>query len=217
VAIRAALAGASVVAVDLTPEHFVSGQRGAAETGVAVEWIEGDAEALPVDDAVFDVVTSCFGAMFAPRHQRVADELMRVCRPGGTIGLMAFTPEGMGGEFFRLLAPYMPAPPPGASPPLLWGDEAHVRYLFGDRVESLTMTRRTYVERAASPQDYCALFKGTFGPLVAVRADLRRTPERLAEFDRRFLEAVVRWNAGAVGPLAIPYEYLLVIARSVQG
>ena len=84
--------------------------------------------------ATFDVVTSCFGAMFAPDHQAVADELVRVCRPGGTIGMINFTPEGIGGEFFALLAPYAPPPPPGADPPVLWGNEDHVRTLFGDRV-----------------------------------------------------------------------------------
>ena len=214
VAIRAALAGASVVASDLTPEHFVAGRRGAAEAGVGLEWIEADAESLPFDDASFDVVTSCFGAMFAPNHRRVADELVRVCRSGGTIGLIGFTPEGIGGEFFGLLAPYLPPPPPGALPPLLWGDEGHVRELFGERVNSLVMTRRMYAERAPSPQEYGRLFRDTFGPLIAIRADLERAPERRAALDRAFADAIVRWNGGRdVGPVEIPYEYLLVVAR----
>jgi 2-polyprenyl-6-hydroxyphenyl methylase/3-demethylubiquinone-9 3-methyltransferase len=214
VAIRAALEGASVVASDLTPEHFVAGRRAAAEAGVNLTWIEGDAEALPFDDAAFDVVTSCFGAMFAPNHQRVADELVRVCRPGGTIGLIAFTPEGIGGEFFALLAPYMPPPPPGASPPLGWGDEAHVRGLFGNRLHSLTMTRHTYAERAPSGQDYSRLFQETFPPLVAIRGNLEDAPERREEFDRTFSEAIVRWNGGRdVGAVEIAYQYLLVVAR----
>jgi ubiquinone/menaquinone biosynthesis C-methylase UbiE len=157
VAIRAALAGASVVASDLTPEHFEAGRRAAASLGANLEWIEGDAEALPFGDGVFDVVTSCLGAMFAPGHRAVADELLRVCRPGGTIGMMNFTPEGNGGEFFALLAPYAPAPPPGADPPVLWGTEEHVRTLFGSRVSHLAMSRHTYVERAPSPADYCRL------------------------------------------------------------
>lgn len=214
VAIRAALTGASVVASDLTPEHFVAGRRAATEAGVNLEWIEGDAEALPFDDATFDVVTSCFGAMFAPHHQCVADELVRVCRPGGTIGLIAFTPEGIGGEFFALLAPYVPPPPPGASPPVLWGDEAHVRRLFGNRLSSLTMTRQMYVERAPSPEDYSRVFNDTFPPLVAIRANLEAAPERRTEFDRVFSEAIVRWNGGRdVGPVEITYQYLLVLAR----
>lgn len=215
VAIRAALKGASVVASDLTPEHFAAGRQGAAAAGVDLEWLEGDVEALPFDDSAFDVVTSCFGAMFAPNHRAVADEIVRVCRPGGTIGLISFTPEGTGGEFFSLLAPYAPPPPPGAESPILWGSEQHVRECFGNRVSSLTMTRQTYLERAPSPQEYCRLFTDTFGPLVAIRASLDDVPVRRAELDRRFLEAVIRWNHGrAAGPVEIAYEYLLAVARS---
>lgn len=218
VAIRAALKGASVVASDLTPEHFVAGRRGAAAAGVDLEWIEGDAQALPSEDASFDVVTSCFGAMFAPDHQRVADELVRVCRPAGTIGLIAFTPEGIGGEFFGLLAPYMPPPPPGATPPLLWGDEAHVRALFGGRLKPLTMTRHTYVERASSADDYHSLFKDTFPPLVAIRESLQDSPQRRDELDRSFLDAIVRWSGGRrAGPIEVAYEFLLAIGHRADG
>jgi ubiquinone/menaquinone biosynthesis C-methylase UbiE len=215
VAIRAAMKGASVVASDLTPEHFADGRRGAAAAGVQIEWAEGDAEALPFDNGTFDVVTSCFGAMFAPNHQTVADELVRVCRPGGTIGLMNFTPEGIGGEFFALLAPFVPPPPPHALPPVLWGREDHVRALFGTRVSTLNATRKTYVERAPSVEDYCRLFIESFGPLVAIRAGLEGQPARRADLDRRFRDAVIRWNRGdSSGPVAISYEYLLVVART---
>jgi SAM-dependent methyltransferase len=215
VALRAAMAGASVIASDLTPEHFEAGRRAAAAAGVDLGWIEGDAEALPFDDGAFDVVTSCLGAMFAPDQRAVASELLRVCRPGGTIGMMNFTPEGNGGEFFALLAPYAPAPPPGAAPPVLWGQEAHVRELFGAGVSGLTMTRQTYVERAASAEDYCRLFSETFGPLIAIRAGLERAPDRQARLDRDLLEAVTRWNRGrSSGPVEIPYEYLLVLATT---
>jgi len=214
VAIRAAMKGASVVASDLTPEHFENGRRGAAAAGVNLDWIEGDAEALPFDDGSFDVVTSCFGVMFAPDHRAAADELVRVSRPGGTIGLISFTPEGIGGEFFALLAPYAPAPPPDAQPPVIWGSEDHVRALLGERMRPLAMSRHRYVERAASPEAYGDLFGETFGPLVAIRAGLAEAPARRAELDRRFLEAIVRWNGGrASGPVEIAYEYLLVVGR----
>ena len=217
VAIRAAKAGALVVASDLTPEHFDAGRRGAAAEGVELEWVEGDAEALPFDDDTFDVVTSCFGAMFAPNQRAVADELVRVCRPGGTIGMTNFTPEGTGGEFFALLAPYAP-PPPGTDPPVLWGDEGHVRRLFGDRVTFRALTRRTYTERAPSPQAYGRLCMETFGPLVAIRASLRDRAGRQAELDRALLDGVIRWNRGrAEGPVDIPYEYLLVVAQKQTG
>ena len=214
VAIRAAEAGAQVVASDLTPENFEAGRREARARGVELEWVEADAEALPFGDGEFDVVTSSLGAMFAPDHVKVADELVRVCRPGGTIGMINFTPEGLAAEFFGLFARYAPAPPPGALPPILWGSKEHVRKLFGDRVESLDMARREYVERAASPRDYVELFKQTFGPLVSLHAFLADQPDRAAALDQDFLEFATRFNRGSrKGPAEYHYEYLLVLAR----
>jgi len=218
VAIRAAEAGAQVVASDLAPEHFEAGRREARGRGVALEWVEGDAEALPFGDGEFDVVTSSLGAIFAPNHQRVADELLRVCRPGGTIGMVNFTPEGLAADFFEVFAPYAPATPEGAPPPVLWGSEEHVRELFGDRVASLEMTRRTYVEQAASPRDYCEFVKETFGPAVAIFVRLADQPERAAALDRDLLEFATRSNRGAPGGAAeYHYEYLLVVARTRGG
>jgi ubiquinone/menaquinone biosynthesis C-methylase UbiE len=211
-AIRAAEAGAEVVASDLTPENFEAGRREAEARGVELEWVEADAEALPFADSEFDVVTSSFGAIFAPDHRAVADEMLRVCRPGGTIGMLNFTPEGLISDFFAALAPYMP--PPQALPPALWGSEQHVRELFGDRVESLQMTRSHYVERADSPRDYRELFKQTFGPVVGIYASLAEEPERAAALDRDFLEFAMRANSGPPeGPAEYRYEYLLVVAR----
>jgi 2-polyprenyl-6-hydroxyphenyl methylase/3-demethylubiquinone-9 3-methyltransferase len=213
-AIRAAKTGAQIVASDLTPENFEAGRREARAQGVELEWVEADAEALPFDDEEFDVVTSSFGAMFAPNHQAVADQLLRVCRPGGTIGMINFTPEGLGADFFGLFAPYAPPPPPGALPPVMWGSERHVRELFGDRVESLEMTRREYVERAGSASDYLELFKETFGPAVAIYASLAHQPDRAAALDRDFRQFVTRSNRGVRGgPAQYAYEYLLVVAR----
>jgi ubiquinone/menaquinone biosynthesis C-methylase UbiE len=214
VAIRAAKAGATVVASDLTPANFEAGRRAAASEGVEVEWREADAEALPFRDGEFDVVTSCFGAIFAPDHRKVADELLRVCRPGGTIGMINFTPDGTGGEFFQVLARYAPPPPRGAPPPVLWGREEHVRTLFGNRVESLKMTRGEYVEEAATPREYYELFQETFGPMVAIRASMAGQPDGAAPLDRDFIEFIERSNRGTPqGPVQIPYEYLLVVAR----
>ena len=213
-AIRAAEAGAEVVASDLTPENFKAGRHEAAARGVELGWVEADAEALPSPDGEFDVVTSSFGAIFAPDHQRVADEMLRVCRPGGTIGMLNFTPEGLISDFFGALAPYMPPPPPGALAPPLWGSEDHVRELFGDRVESLEMTRRQYVERADTPAEYRELFKQTFGPVVGTYASLADDPERTAALDRDFLDFATRSNSGPPeGPAEYRYEYLLVVAR----
>ena len=213
VAIRAAEAGASVVASDLTPEHFPTGRAEARRRGVDLDWIEADAEALPFDDASFDAVTSCFGAMFAPDQQRTADELVRVCRPGGVVVMANFTPDGTGAAFFETLAAFMPPPPAGAAPPLLWGDERHVRRLFGDRV-TLLAERRRYVEQSASPDAYVELFASAFGPVVALRASLEPDPARLADLDERLAAFAVAENTGEPGgPAAYAYEYLLVVAR----
>jgi ubiquinone/menaquinone biosynthesis C-methylase UbiE len=214
VAIRAAEAGADVVASDITPEHFEAGRREARARGVELEWVEADAQALPFGDDEFDVVTSSFGAMVAPDHRAVADELLRVCRPGGTIGMLNFTPEGLAADFFGVFGPYLPPPPAGALPPLLWGSEEHVRELFGDRVLSIELSRREYVERAATPRDYCEFFRQTFGPVVGVYASLADEPERKEALDREFLEFAVRANTGGSdGRAAYHYEYLLVVAR----
>lgn len=218
-AIGAAEAGAEVVASDLTPENFDAGRREAEARGVELEWVEGDAEALPFADGEFDVVTSSFGALFAPDHQAVADEMVRVCRPGGTIGMLNFTPEGLISDFFGALAPYMPPPPPHALPPPLWGSEQHVRKLFGDRLDSLEMTRGDYVETAETPLAYRELFKRTFGPVVATYASLAdQAPDRVAALDRDFLEFATRTNSGSPdGPAEYLYEYLLVIAHKRAG
>jgi 2-polyprenyl-6-hydroxyphenyl methylase/3-demethylubiquinone-9 3-methyltransferase len=210
VALRAAEVGATVVASDLTPEHFAAGRSNARELGVEVDWVQADAEALPFRDGEFDVVTSAVGAIFAPRHRRVADEMVRVLRSGGRIALANFTPEGLAGDFFDVFAPFMPPPRDGDLPPVLWGSETHVRELFEDRLE-LRMTRRTYTERAQSPAAYCEFFQRTFGPAQAIRARLQDEPERLAQFERAFLEFAERNDSGDPDTGALyRYEYLLV-------
>jgi SAM-dependent methyltransferase len=134
-AIQAAQAGGSVVGLDLTPELFDDARRRAIQSGVEVEWVEGDAEGIPYDAESFDVVLSTFGVMFAPRHAVAAAEIVRVLRPGGRIGLASWDPEGTAGELFRTMARYLPPPPPVAEPPLSWGTEAHVRELLEDRID----------------------------------------------------------------------------------
>jgi ubiquinone/menaquinone biosynthesis C-methylase UbiE len=215
VAIRAAEAGATVVASDLTPEQLEAGRREARNRGVTLEWVEADAEALPFADGEFDVVTSSFGAMFAPDQQAVAHELVRVCRPGGTIGMLNFTPGGLAARFFALFERYGPPPAADALSPLLWGSEEHVRELFGDRVEALELRRREYAETAATPLAYLALVEETFGPAVALRAFLADQPERAAALARDFRAFVTEENRGSPdGAAEYRYEYLLVVART---
>jgi ubiquinone/menaquinone biosynthesis C-methylase UbiE len=215
VAIRAAEAGAEVVASDITLENMKAGEREASERGVELEWVEGDAQALPFGDAEFDVVTSSAGAMFAPDQQAVADELLRVCRPDGTIGMANFTPDGLAADFFGVLAPYLPPPPPDAPSPLLWGDEAHVRELFGDRVSSLKANERELVETVPGPPvEYGEFYRQTFGPVIAAFASVENDPERSATLEREFFDFVERANAGpSDGPTELRFEYLLVLAR----
>jgi SAM-dependent methyltransferase len=217
-AIPAAALGARVVASDLTPELFAAGHRIAAERGVQLEWAEADAEALPFADDTFDVVMSSVGAMFAPRHQVVADELVRVTRPGGTIGMINWTPDGFIGHLFRTMAPYAPPAPPGASPPPLWGDEQHVRELFGDRVTGLDLRRRSIeMTVAGDPAVFREYWKRHYGPTIAVYRFNADDPDRVAALDRDFLRFLTDWNHGADGQSAYEAEYLLVTARKWTG
>jgi 2-polyprenyl-3-methyl-5-hydroxy-6-metoxy-1,4-benzoquinol methylase len=215
VAIRAAERGAQVVASDLTPENFGAGRHEARAHGVKLEWVEADAEALPFGDGEFDVVTSSVGAIFAPRHQTVADQLVRVCRPGGTIGMTAIVPAGLARDWFEMIERYSPPQPPDALSPLLWGDEGHVRELFGDRVESLEIThKKLLVERFADPVDLRLFMKENHPLFVGLYEQLADTPARVAALDLDLAEAATRWNLGGpAGPAMYEIEYLLIVAR----
>jgi ubiquinone/menaquinone biosynthesis C-methylase UbiE len=213
-AVPAALTGARVVASDLTPELFVAGRQFAARHGVTVEWEEGDAEALPYADGAFDVVLSCVGVMFAPHHQQAADELVRVCRPGGRIGLLSWTPTGFIGEMFRTMKPYAPPPPPGAQPAPLWGDEEHVRTLLGDRVSDVVARTQTLTtDLWATPEEFRDFFKATYGPTIAVYRYIGDDPEKVAALDRDLAALAARYDRGT-GSLVMDWEYLIVTART---
>jgi SAM-dependent methyltransferase len=209
--IPAAKRGASVTASDLTPELFEAGRRRADAEGVELDWVEADAEHLPFEDASFDLVMSSIGAMFAPRHGDVADELVRVCRPGGAIGLLSWTPEGMIGALFRTMGPFAPAPPPGAQPPPLWGSEEHLGELFGDRVEFSTLDRDVLeVTAFERPRDYGEHFKARYGPTIAARANAGRAG-REAEFDAALDGFCDEWNRGTPDDARFEMEYLLAV------
>jgi SAM-dependent methyltransferase len=209
--IPAAARGASVTASDLTPELLEAGRRRAEADGLELDWVEADAEHLPFEDESFDVVMSSIGAMFAPHHQEVADELVRVCRRGGTIGMLNWTPEGMIGGLFRTMGPFAPPPPPGAQPPPLWGGEGHVRELFGDRVEFRTLEREmldvTAFERA---HDYGDHFRAKYGPTITALGNARRTG-REAELEQAIDEFCDEWNRGTPDQARFEQEYLLVV------
>jgi SAM-dependent methyltransferase len=212
-ALPAARAGARVTASDLTPRLLEAGRAAAEAEGLELEWAEADAEALPFEDGAFDVVMSCIGVMFAPRHQAAADELVRVCRPGGTIGLLSWTPEGMLGALFATMKPYAPPPPPGAQPPPLWGGEDHLRGLLGDRVELRRLERDvleiTAFERA---RDYAEHFKAFYGPTIAVRAHAEREG-RAGELDAALDRFCDEWDRGGGpgGGARFEKEFLLAV------
>ena len=211
----AAERGAAVTASDLTPELLEAGRRRAEAAGLEVDWVEADAENLPFEDGSFDVVMSAIGAMFAPHHQDVADELVRVCRPGGTIGLLSWTPEGMIGALFKAMGPFAPPPPPGAQPPPLWGGEEHVRELFGDRVEFRSVERNVLdVTAFEHPQDYATHFKERYGPTIAAQKNARKDgrEEELAEVLARFAD---EWNLGTPERARFEQEYLLTVATRI--
>lgn len=207
----AAERGARVTASDLTPELLAEGRRRAEAAGLDLEWTEADAEHLPFEDGSFDVVMSSIGVMFAPHHQEAADQLVRVCRPGGTIGLLCWTPEGMLGALFRTMKPFAPPPPPGAQPPPLWGSEDHVRELFGDRVEWRTLTRDVLeITAFRQPQDYARHFTAYYGPAIAARANAAREG-REAEFDDALDRFCDEWNRGTADAARFEKEYLVAV------
>ena len=205
-ALRAARAGGRTTALDLTPELLDAGRVLAAEAGVEIDWVEGDAEALPFDDECFDVVLSTFGVMFAPRHQVAADELVRVLRPGGRFGIASWAPDGAQGAFFRLMGDYAPPPPPFMEPPLGWGSEDHVRDLFAGTGVTLEFLRGSVplspFDTGEEAFDFGAK---NFGPMVMMRPMLEQQGKW----------AELRERAIALYEIHKESEYLVVIGRKL--
>jgi SAM-dependent methyltransferase len=209
--IPAAQAGADVTASDLTPELLEAGRERAEAEGLTLEWVEADAENLQFEDESFDVVMSSIGAMFAPHHQEVADELVRVCRPGGTIGMLNWTPEGMIGALFRTMGPFAPPPPPGAQPPPLWGSEDHLKELFGDRVDFKTVERDVLeITAFERPADYGEHFRTRYGPTIAAENNARKS-DRGDEFDEAVTRFCEEWNLGTPDQARFEQEYIVAV------
>jgi SAM-dependent methyltransferase len=211
-AIRAAEAGARVVGLDLTPELFEAARGRASAAGVEVEWVQGDAEALPYADRTFDVVLSTFGCPWVPRHQVTAREIVRVLRPDGRMGLTNWTPEGAGGEFFEITARYLPPPPSFASPPELWGDPGYASELFAGMGIDLAFGRETVVWRFGSVPEAVATFTGTLGPLVKAR-ELLEPQGRWHALHRDITAWFERGNRSESGAVELPMEYLVVLGH----
>lgn len=210
-AIPAAQTGATVVASDLCPELLEQGSRLAKDRGVDLQWREANAHELPFGDGEFDVVMSSIGVMFAPFHQLAADELVRVCKPGGRIGLISWTPEGHIGRLWAAMKPYAPPPPPGAQPPPLWGQEDHVRALLGDGVTDVVTERRMLtVDHFADGDEFRDYFKALYGPTIAVYRNIEADADRVAALDADIAQV---GDGVLSGASTMEWEYLLLTAR----
>jgi SAM-dependent methyltransferase len=208
----AAQAGGRVVGADLTPSLIGQAAARAAELGVDVELVEADAEALPFGDASFDVVLSTFGCMFAPRHEIVAREIARVLRPGGQVGICSWTPEGAIGDFFRTVALHVPPPPPFASPPLLWGTEAHMERLFAGTGVTFAYDRDIVDFHFDSIPATVETYEQQFGPIMMAR-ELLEPQGRWQALRDDLTEMFSRNNAAPDGTAHIPAEYLIAHGR----
>jgi SAM-dependent methyltransferase len=213
VAELAAGAGAHVTGIDLTPRLIDVARNRAKAGGFHIHYSVGDAERLDVPDASFDVVSSCFGMIFAPDHAAAAGELARVTKPGGRLGFSAWTPEGSVGEGFRLFAAFQPPPPEGAGAPLQWGTEDHVREMLGSDFD-LTIERRISYGEAPSLDEFWASFSENFGPVRMLLDNL--PPDRRAEFEDTAL-AFYRTKIQPDGRLVDDREYLLVTGVRKSG
>lgn len=208
-AIAAARRLCDVTGIDYVAALLERAVARAAAESLRITFEEGDAEALPVPDASYDVVLSTFGSMFAPNQEQAARELLRACRPGGRIGLASWTPEGWIGEMFRVTSRHVP-PPAGLRPPTRWGTEDGIRELFGDQVAAVRAKRQSFVWRFESAQQYLDLFRTYYGPTLKAFAALDEAGQQALARD--LLVAVGRFNRSDDGTLLVPAEYLEVLA-----
>jgi len=221
--IPAARAGARVTGLDFSPELLEIARERGSDAMVEVEWIEGDAQELPFEDASFDRVISTFGHMFAPDHRRTADEMLRVCRPGGTIAVACWTPESSIGRMFRTIAELVP-PPPGGTPAILWGTEERQRELLGDgspaqaagsaRGATMTLERHEIEWEDGSVESYAQFMRESFGLLLNARELLA---ERSRELYEAFTAFLARENLNDDGTLRFSGEYLLGVVPKPAG
>lgn len=211
-AIPAAQLGAEVVGLDVTPELLERAVRRADEARVDVEWVEGDAQQLPFADASFDRVTSTFGAMFAPDHQRTAGELVRVCRPGGRIAMTTWVDDGFVGELFALTGSFMPAPLAGTQTPPMWGVTAHINDVFRAVGAEPSIDRETLEFNFDSVDDTVHQYAANFGPFASARMELERQG-RWEEFIGAFRQLVVRFNGATDGTARLPSDYFVILVQ----
>jgi ubiquinone/menaquinone biosynthesis C-methylase UbiE len=211
-ALLAAERGATVSGLDLTPKLLAVAAQRAEAAGVEIDFTEGDAEALPYEDDSFDAVSSMYGVMFAPNQQQAADELVRVCRPGGRIGVAAWTPTGSVGRLFLLLVPYLPPPPEGFQPPILWGVEDHVRELFAASGATITCSLERARFEADSVEDMVAEDEEKLGPVILAKEALE-AEGRWEEARGKLAELTAAENRATDGRVVLEPEYLLSVIQ----
>jgi SAM-dependent methyltransferase len=212
VAIPAARAGAKVTGLDLTPKLLDVARNRAANAGLEIEFVEGDAEELPFEPDSFDRVSSCFGVMFAPRQQLAATELVRIARPGAMIGVAAWTPEGFVGSSFKASASYMPPMPTELKPAVMWGNEEHVRSLFAGSGGEITCERRTVTFSGPTVEGWMADDERMLGPAVMAKAMLE-SQGRYEELRGEMLELYNSFNEAGDGSFRVQAEYLLTLVQ----
>ena len=208
-ALAAARRSGQVTGIDYVPALLDQARQRAAADGLTIDFAEGDAENIPFPDATFDVVLSTLGAMFAPDQEKTAAELLRVCRPGGTIGMANWTPDGFIGQMFKVTARYV-SPPPGLKPPVLWGTEERLRELFGDGVTAIRAEKRQFVFRYRSFDDYVETFRTYYGPVA--KAFQALDADRQAAYAADLRDLATRFNQSGDATMAVPSEYLEIVA-----
>ena len=210
----AARLSATVTAVDLSDSLLATCAQRARAERLDVTCVPADVEDLPFSDSVFDMVLSCVGVMFAPHHHAAANELLRVCRPGGTVGLLSWSGRGFIGQLLAAMRPFVPQPPPGAQPPALWADVDHVRELVGKRLGPLsTRTDVVRVTAFEQPADFRRFFADSYGPMVAAFARLSDDAARTRELEDVIDDLAHRhWQADG----SMEWEYVIVTATRLS-
>ncbi len=197
-----------VTATDFVPQLLEQARERARADGLVVAFREADVEALPFPDASFDVVVSTFGAMFAPDQERVAAEIVRVCAPGGRIGLANWTPDGFIGQLFRTIGDHV-RPAPGIPSPATWGTRKRIDELFGDHASGIAITHRVFVFRYRSPAHWIDVFRHYYGPMLKVFAALDDAAQ--AALTRDLLALVARFNRSGDESMVVPSSYLEIV------
>jgi SAM-dependent methyltransferase len=210
-AIAAARLGCTVEGVDYVPALLERGRVRAAAEGYDIRFVEGDAEALPYADGEFDAVTTIFGSMFAPDHQQAAAELLRVTRPGGTVAVASWTPDGFIGQLFKTVGRHVP-PPAGVASPILWGTESHLREIFGEGISSLSATERSFTWRFTSAQALVDTFRTWYGPTYKAFAALGDADAEAALEADIVALATSFDRLGSGDAIAVPATYLEAVA-----